>query len=244
VASNFFNHNVSVFPGNGDGTYQPTRDYNVGQASVAVTVGDFTGNGILGLAVAKAANNTVSVLLGNGDGTFRPAVHYLVGTGPSGVAAGLFTGDGSLSLAVSNSASGNVSVLLNRNDGLAPRPGEGAGQPQPAPAASSHPSGRDLARGHRGGAAPRGADPGVIQMLTPVREAIPIEEITNQPPANAMPKGAPLETMAPLPAEGTVQQATDAVFADRHRTQTAIPSAAWEGDGLELGLWLATLPSP
>jgi hypothetical protein len=115
----------------------------VGQASVAVAVGDFTGNGILDLAVANAASNTVSVLLGNSNGTFAPAVHYLVGSGPSGVAAGDFTGDGSLDLAVSNSASGNVSVLLNRNDGLAPRPGGGAGHQQPAPAGSLRADGLD-----------------------------------------------------------------------------------------------------
>jgi hypothetical protein len=91
-------------------------------------------------------------------------------------------------------------------------------------------------------AAPRGADPAVIPLLTPVREATPIEEIANQPPANALPKGAPLETVAPLPAEGTVRQATDAVFADSHRTQTDIPWAAWDGEELESAL--AALPSP
>jgi hypothetical protein len=49
---------------------------------------------------------------------------------------------------------------------------------------------------------------------------------------------------AAAPVEGMVQNATDALFAHSHGTRTAIPSAAWAVEELELGLGLATLPSP
>ena len=80
---------VSVLLGNGDGTFQPQVTYAVGYAPDAIVAGDFTGNGILDLAVANGNINleqrpsvrsdTVSVLLGNGDGTFQPQVTYTVG---------------------------------------------------------------------------------------------------------------------------------------------------------------------
>jgi probable HAF family extracellular repeat protein len=85
-----------------------------------------------------------------------------------------------------------------------------------------------------GGGAPRGADPGVFRLPVPVREATPIGGITSQPPANALPKGAPLEAVAPLPAGVTLRQTTDAVFAHSHRPPTPAPEGAWESDTLTL----------
>jgi probable HAF family extracellular repeat protein len=70
-----------------------------------------------------------------------------------------------------------------------------------------------------GGGAPQGADPGVFGLLTPVHEATPIAEIMSQPPANALPKVAPLEAVASLPGSAVTRQATDAVFASSYRRQ-------------------------
>jgi hypothetical protein len=84
---------------------------------LSVAVGDFTGSGILDLAVANVRSNTVSVLLGNGDGTFQPAVNYAVGLGPLSVAVGDFNHDGFPDLAVANADSDSVSVLLGNGDG-------------------------------------------------------------------------------------------------------------------------------
>src|SRR5207253_10822225 len=66
------NRRVSVFFGNGDGTFQAAVNSPV--AGYQVAVGDFNGDGKLDLAAASSESNTVSVLLGNGDGTFQPAV--------------------------------------------------------------------------------------------------------------------------------------------------------------------------
>jgi probable HAF family extracellular repeat protein len=86
------------------------------------------------------------------------------------------------------------------------------------------------------GGAPRGADRGVSRLLVPVHEANPMREITSQPPASALPKGAPLDAVPPLPTDAVLARATDAVFASSHRSHTPAASAEWDVAGLELGL--------
>ena len=124
---------VSILMGNGDGTFQPQVTYAAGYQPDAIVAGDFTGNGILDLAVANAGLSpnfagTVSVLLGNGDGTFQPQVTYAAGIHPTAIVAGDFTGNGKLDLAVSDAGSyaannslipgtSGISVLLGNGDG-------------------------------------------------------------------------------------------------------------------------------
>ncbi len=114
------NSGVSIFLGNGDGTFRAHGDYTTGPSPAAVAVGDFNGDGKLDLAVADNGGD-VNILLGNGDGTFRPHVGYATGNSPSSVAVGDFNGDGKLDLAVANSGASNgisnVSVLLGKGDG-------------------------------------------------------------------------------------------------------------------------------
>jgi hypothetical protein len=113
---------VSVLVGNGDGTFQPRRDYLAGEGAWNLVVADLTGNGIPDIVTANYYDGTVSVLLGNGDGTFQPAATYAVGPGPLSIAAGAFGGDSGLpDLAVvrqpSSTGPGFVSVLVNHGDG-------------------------------------------------------------------------------------------------------------------------------
>jgi hypothetical protein len=115
--ANSGSNNVSVFIGNGNGTFQPAVEYAVGQKPEALAVGDFAGDGKLDLAVANAGSNNVSVLQGNGDGTFQPQAIYAVGTHPDSLVAGNFTASGKLDLAVANAGSNDVSVLLGNGDG-------------------------------------------------------------------------------------------------------------------------------
>jgi hypothetical protein len=121
AVSNLTSNTVSVFLGNGDGTFRSAVDYPVGMEPRFVVVADLNGDGVPDLVVVNHVGSfsagSVSVLLGNGDGTFQPAIKYDVGTGPSSVAVADFNGDGIPDLVVTNYNGNNVSVLLGNGDG-------------------------------------------------------------------------------------------------------------------------------
>lgn len=66
------NNTVSVSLGNGDGTFQPKRDFATGDYPLGLTVADFNGDLKADLATANWYGGSFSILLGNGDGTFQP----------------------------------------------------------------------------------------------------------------------------------------------------------------------------
>ena len=106
---------VIVLPGNGDGTFGSAQVFRVQflDPGIGPVVGDFFGDGKLGVAVVTGGGN-VSVLRGNGDGTFQAPVNYLVGAQgfqPSTLVTADFNGDGKPDLAALSSL--HVSVLLN-----------------------------------------------------------------------------------------------------------------------------------
>jgi Calx-beta domain/FG-GAP-like repeat len=96
---------VSVLLGNTAGLGAPTN-FTTGSFPRAVTVGDFTGDGILDLAAA-------GILAGEGNGAF-PWVS--LGYGPAAMAPADFNGDGKLDL-VTVGYGDTVSVLLGAGDG-------------------------------------------------------------------------------------------------------------------------------
>jgi hypothetical protein len=119
---NFGPGGISVLLGNGDGTFQPARQYALGTAADmeqlgvgSIVAGDFNRDGRLDRAAIDGESNDVSVLLGNGDGTFQPAVPYALGSLPVYLVAGDFAGNGRLDLAVADSA--GIEILLGNGDG-------------------------------------------------------------------------------------------------------------------------------
>jgi hypothetical protein len=122
---------VSIFLGNGDGTFQGPLNFAAGDHPISVAVGDFNGDGIPDLAVAANGSfgddtdpGGVVVLLGRGDGTFIGPLAFAAGTHPSAVAVGDFNGDHKLDIAVasagsqfSGGAQGGLSVLIGTGTG-------------------------------------------------------------------------------------------------------------------------------
>jgi len=108
---------VSVFLGNGDGTFTPEPTVGVGAAPTAMGVGDFNGDGKPDLAVANSSDGTVTILLGNGDGTFTPLSPVFVGSGLSSLTVGDWNGDHILDLAVLNSTTNTIGLLIGHGDG-------------------------------------------------------------------------------------------------------------------------------
>jgi len=105
---------VSILLGNGDGTFQSPVFYPAGTIPWSIVAGDFTGNGILDLAVANLVSDDVTILIGDGHGGFDPEPAVPIGDpvgGPISIAAGDFTGDGALDLAVANQTTDTVSIL-------------------------------------------------------------------------------------------------------------------------------------
>src|SRR5580704_1293827 len=105
---------VSIYFGNGGGTFRPAVNSTVPENVGTIVAADFNGDGRLDLAVG---GNNVHILLGNGDGTFQPAVQYGPGSAPTAMAAADFNADGKLDLAITSSTGNNVIVLLGNGDG-------------------------------------------------------------------------------------------------------------------------------
>ncbi|PYM11356.1 MAG: hypothetical protein DME18_14190, partial [Verrucomicrobia bacterium] len=119
---------VTVFLGNGAGTFQFAANYDSGMYPVSMAVADFNGDGKPDMAVAQAAyenltDGSIAVLVGKDNATFETLKTYGAGTRPVSVAVGDFNGDGKLDLAAANTGSypyytnGSVSVLLGDGNG-------------------------------------------------------------------------------------------------------------------------------
>jgi hypothetical protein len=126
---------VSVLLSNGDGTFQPPVDYQVGDNPSGIAIGDFTGSGVPDIVVTNLGfffhdqfqpGTTVSVLLGAGDGTFGPARTFDTGVTPEAVAVGDFTNNGRLSIVTADEGFGNIP------GDVAFLPGNGDGTFEPA----------------------------------------------------------------------------------------------------------------
>lgn len=108
-------HSISVLMGNGDGTFQNEKEYDVVQSVSAVALGDFNRDGKMDLALAGDDATGVVILLGNGDGSFKPPVIYPIQEGGNSIAVGDFNGDGRLDVVTLKS--GWLWILQGNGDG-------------------------------------------------------------------------------------------------------------------------------
>ncbi len=121
LATSNANSTVSVFLGNGNGTFQPEKDYVVTSSRddlVAIAAVDMNRDGKLDLVVLLVETQQVGILLGNGDGTFGAAVLYSTNSsGPNSMVTGDFNADGNMDVAVLNNGESTISILLGNGDG-------------------------------------------------------------------------------------------------------------------------------
>jgi hypothetical protein len=109
---------VSVFMGNGNGTFQAPVTYAAGPRPSAVTVADLKGNGVPDLVVTNyVTNGGVSILLGNGNGSFSPASTYFGIANPSPGQVADVNGDGKLDIVFGYELGTSVGALLGNGNG-------------------------------------------------------------------------------------------------------------------------------
>jgi hypothetical protein len=116
VAANWLAGNISIFMGNGDGTFDDAVNSSLALGASSVATGDFNGDGKPDLAVTLQDQSQLRIFPGNGDGTFGSATTYSTDH-PMMVIVRDFNGDGKEDLAVTNRAAATVSIRLGNGDG-------------------------------------------------------------------------------------------------------------------------------
>lgn len=103
--------------GNGDGTFGPVTEIDVGNGPYDGVIADLNQDEIPDLAVINYYSNTASIYLGDGTGAFGP--RRTIGTGlyPLSIAAADVNRDGKMDLVVGNSYLSSVTVLRGAGDG-------------------------------------------------------------------------------------------------------------------------------
>ena len=121
------NNTISVFLGNGDGTFQNRTDYPTGSAPVSVAFGDFNGDGAEDIAVANLTGNSVTVYYNQMSTTSSAPLgkfvagatrDFAAGAGPTAISVADYNADGIPDIAVSDRADNAITVLLNAGSGL------------------------------------------------------------------------------------------------------------------------------
>jgi hypothetical protein len=108
VGNNSYSAGLTVYLGNGDGTFKPPLNSAPGTSTWDMAVGDFNGDGKLDVAIVGLTSDdqgVLQIMLGNGDGTFRigQTISFPHGS-PNSITAGDFNGDGKTDLAVAQSS--------------------------------------------------------------------------------------------------------------------------------------------
>jgi hypothetical protein len=124
VVTNFKDNTLSLFLGNGDGTFKqatgsPFTLPTTATGPIAMSAADFNSDGNLDLAIVNQTTNNVAVLLGNGAASFSLASGspFAVGKSPVAIASADLNADSRPDLVVVNQADNTVSVLLGNGDG-------------------------------------------------------------------------------------------------------------------------------
>ena len=117
LTANWASSTLSLFTGNGDGTFQSEQQMDGGKHCVFFAVGDFDRDEDLDFAVTHWTENFIRVFLNNGFGQFDVHADYLTALGNYGVVTFDADGDENLDLLTANYRHHSFSVLNGRGDG-------------------------------------------------------------------------------------------------------------------------------
>lgn len=108
---------VSIWIGNGDGTFHKPTDYRTGKRPLVVSFADFNNDRLPDLLVMNGEMDTFTIFLGNGNGTFQEGKESGADAGPVYGLARDFNGDRLTDVAIVNVQSSDLSILFGRGDG-------------------------------------------------------------------------------------------------------------------------------
>jgi hypothetical protein len=118
VTANLGTNTISIFLGNGDGTFQTDRLLEGGEFCAFLATGDLDRDGDQDLVVTNWTKRDVtSVFLNRGDADFFPRKEYQTGLGNYGAAVADVDLDGHLDIVTANYQDRSISILRGVGDG-------------------------------------------------------------------------------------------------------------------------------
>jgi len=117
VTANLGTSTVSVFMGNGDGSFQKDKQLDGGKNGAYLGIGDFDSDGDIDFVITHWTEDFASVFLNKGDGTFTPRTDYKTGSGNYGVDVADLNGDGHPDVVTANYRERSMSLLFGQGDG-------------------------------------------------------------------------------------------------------------------------------
>jgi hypothetical protein len=108
---------ISIWIGNGDGTFRGPTDYRSGKRPLGVSFADFNDDRIRDMLVINGERDSFTTFLGKGDATFQAGRDSGADAGPNFGLARDFNGDRRADVAIVNLQSSDVSILFGRGDG-------------------------------------------------------------------------------------------------------------------------------
>ena len=114
VVANYGSHNVGIFLGYGNGSFQNQTTYLTDSHPCSVAVGDFDNDGISDIIVANYDTNTLFVFLKYHTGLFGNMVFIQLefGSHPFSVLVGDFNNDRKLDFTVANNGTDSLQIYL------------------------------------------------------------------------------------------------------------------------------------
>jgi hypothetical protein len=113
VVANFVSNNVSVFLGNGAGSFTTATNFNAGSCPRSIAIADYNNDSKLDIATVNYCTDSTSILLGDGTGALAAPIDFQVCSGsPFSLISQDVNNDSKPDLVIA-SQSGGTSVLLN-----------------------------------------------------------------------------------------------------------------------------------
>ena len=116
AVSSSSSNTVSIFLGNGDGSFQPSTSLNTTTHPWGIAVGDLNGDGIPDLVIGSNSAAGLTIALGNGAGDFATST-LPGGICPQYPALADVNHDGKLDIVVGNQCNNGIAVYLGNGDG-------------------------------------------------------------------------------------------------------------------------------